>query len=234
MNTAYQPCPDCLIETTNRHVHLDLTGDWNVLSSAVLGGGLVRAKHLLNLYVDGSRADEAPEHTLARYSRERGWNGGVVGMMTAASMDSLAVEHLEHDGVHVLAAVTSGLSNAKRIGEQAEWPHFACVAPEAHTINILVLTTAELTGAALAESLIMITEAKVAVLQDLQVPSTTGAWLATGTGTDAVAVCSRVGGIPVRYVGKHVLMGELLGGLVIRALTRSLHWYGKEDGCAAC
>lgn len=221
----YSLCADGLITATDRHVHIALSGRWNVLSSAVLNGGLVHAAHLLNLRVDGNDTAQAPEITLERYSREQRWDGPVVGMMTAASMQSLAVDSMHRDGVHVTAVVTSGLDNAKRIGEAAEWPFFDQTAPAPHTINIQVLTTAELAPAAMAESLLMITEAKVAVLQNLNIPSTAGPLPATGTGTDSVAVATRIGGHPVRYAGKHVLMGEMLGQTVISALTRSLQWY---------
>lgn len=226
------PCPAYLLRHTPRHVHIRLQGRWMVLSSAALGGGMVLAEHLLNLRVDGGDLVAAPpESTLKGYSLSQGWTGTVVGMMTAASMRSLAVEHVERDGIHLAAAVTSGLSNAKRIGEPAELQGFDHVEPTAHTINIQVLITAELTPAAMAESLAMAVEAKVAVLQNLHVPSATGAIPATGTGTDAIAVASLRGGHPVRYAGKHVLMGEMLGRTVIRALTRSLGWYAANTPC---
>lgn len=226
---AHRTGQDWLIASTERHVHIALCGQWHVLSSAVLSGGMVRADHLLNLHVNGEGRCADPETTLARYSLAQGWTGTVVGMMTAASMKSLAVESVERDGIRVAAVVTSGLSNAKRIGEPAEWRFFDHPAPEPHTINIQVLTTAHLTPAAMAESLGMITEAKVAVLQNLNVDSISAPHPATGTGTDSAAVATLMGGRSVRYAGKHVLMGEMLGQTVIAALTRSLNWY-REGG----
>lgn len=72
-----------------------------------------------------------------------------------------------------------------------------------------------------------ITEAKAAVLRDRGVLSQVSDCVATGTGTDAVAVfCA--GGFEARFCGKHVLAGELVARAVMEALTASLTWYDKE------
>jgi adenosylcobinamide amidohydrolase len=208
---------------TPDHVHVSLPRDWMVLSSAVLNGGLVSARHLLNYKVpkDSAAACAAPEAALHRHARRQGWQGGIVGMMTAASMKSLRVACCEGQGIELAVLVTSGLGNLRRTGDRAEHRLIECAAPPAGTINIQCLTSACLTPAALAEALMIMTEAKTAVLHALDLRSPVSGALATGTGTDALAMASDPVGPPVRYCGKHVLFGEMLGTLVMQAVESS-------------
>ncbi len=204
-----------------RHVHVALERDWNVLSSAVLNGGLVQARHLLNLRVSGQPAHEAPEATLQRHARAQGWRGTVVGMMTAASLDSLRLACTQVQGVELAVLVTCGLSNLRRSGDRADFRLLSRAGP-AGTINIQLLTTASLTPAAMAEALMMITEAKTASLHQRDLRSPVSGLPATGTGTDALAVASDPHGPEIRYCGKHVLFGEAIGALVMEALGRAV------------
>ena len=71
----------------------------------------------------------------------------------------------------------------------------------------------------------IVTEAKAAVLRESGIRSPVSNKIATGTGTDAIAVVSGHGPETVRYCGKHVLFGEILGRLVTDALTASVKWY---------
>ena len=68
------------------------------------------------------------------------------------------------------------------------------------------------------------TEAKASVLQDFAVLSTVSQAVATGTGTDAVALACASGASPLNYAGKHVRFGEVLARLVIKALSASIRW----------
>jgi len=217
------PAGACLGHTP-AHVHVRLPGAWTVLSSAVWNGGLVRARHLLNYRVPqhGVAASAEPETTLREYVRRQGWAGGTVGMMTAASMDSLRLAQDTGQGIDLAVLVTSGLGNLRRTGDRAEHRVIDCAAPPAGTINIQCLSSACLTAAALAEALMIITEAKTAVLHALDLKSPVSGAPATGTGTDALAMACDPAGPPVRYCGKHVLFGEMLGRLVMEAVESSI------------
>lgn len=215
------PLRGARLAVTEQHVHVALERDWHVLGSAVLNGGLIRARHLLNLRVSGHAADEAPEATLQRHARAQGWRGTVVGMMTAASLDSLRLACTHVQGVELAVLVTCGLSNLRRCGDRADYRLLSRSGPPG-TINIQLLTTACLTPAAMAEALMMITEAKTALLHQRDLRSPVSDLPATGTGTDALAVACDPRGPEVRYCGKHVLFGEALGTLVMDALGRSL------------
>lgn len=215
------------IDRTDTHLHVEFDSPRWVLSSAVLNGGLVRASHIINLKVeknvDGRLTSFEPSDiTLTKYCRERGWRGEVVGMMTAATMDSFRQVQRVESNVEVTALVTVGISNAKRAGELAECREMGSVHGEKGTINLIILTNAQLTHAALVESIITVTEAKSAALQDLGVKNPVTGSPATGTGTDAVAIVSGFGPERVCYCGKHMIFGEMLASTVIEAITASL------------
>ena len=202
-----------------------------VLSSAVLGGGLGHSRRWLNLRVSGDAAHESfyesPQTTLADLCRRQGWEADTVAMMTAASMDSLRVRHttLGTGGETLAVLVTSGMANARRAGDPAEYRALGEMPAEAGTINLAVIASARLSGAALVETVLVATEAKAAVLQDLGIRSPVSGAIATGTGTDAIAVFAGHGQA-VRYAGKHTLFGEALARLVLTALDDSMHQRG--------
>jgi adenosylcobinamide amidohydrolase len=75
----------------------------------------------------------------------------------------------------------------------------------------------------MVEAVITTTEAKTAALQNLGIKSPVSDNLATGTGTDAVAIVSGHGSIKISYCGKHVVFGEILAKLVIEAVCASLN-----------
>lgn len=215
------------VEHTADHVHVGFSAPRPVLSSAVLNGGRVTADHILNLRVvknrSGSKGPFEPSTvTLDKYGRRMGWNGTLVGMMTAADADSFRREDRTEQGATVTALVTAGISNARRAGDRAECRDMILAVPETGTINIIMLTDARLTEAAMVEAVLTVTEAKAAALQDLGVRNPETGSPATGTGTDAVAVVGGHGPVEIGYCGKHMLFGEMLASTVIRALTSSL------------
>ena len=214
-----------ILEHTENHIHIELSIPHQVVSSAVLNGGMVRANHILNMKVPkDSPCPELPELALSRYCADSGWSGNAVGMMTAASMDSFRMTKKSEQGIEIVALVTSGLSNPRRAGDHAEHRQMFSHYNEIGTINIIVITSAHLTGSALIEALLITTEAKSAALQEAGIKSPVSNKPATGTGTDSVAVVSGPGPGDVRYCGKHVLFGELLGSSVIDTVSSSIQW----------
>lgn len=223
---------DILIEHTERHVHLDLGRERRVLGSCVLGGGMARVRHVLNLRVDENFLGRNPGHpspgqTLRAYCRARNWAEPCAGFMTAASMNSLRTAREEEGGLAMLCVVTAGLSNARRAGDRADCRGLPQAEPDPGTINIIAATNAWLSPAAMVDAVMTITEAKAAMLLERGVRSPVSGRAATGTGTDALAVISG-NGPALEYCGKHVLAGELLARAVISALGDSLAWYDKE------
>ena len=155
-------------------------------------------------------------------------------MGTAADMDNLAVATREFAPFTVTALVTAGAeTNALRAGVD-EGVHIEGKekgnqdGKPLGTINVLLLTNARLTEGAMAQAIILTTEAKTAALEDLRVPSsyTKGAQ-ATGTGTDSVIVVAGTTGPRVTYTGGHSRIGELIAKAVYAAVVEAL---GKQNG----
>lgn len=195
-----------------------------VLSSAVLNGGLQWADGVLNLRVPKHTEQHEPaENTLARYGESLGVTGNLVGMMTAASMGSYRLARREADGVEIFVLATAGFSNARRAGDKAEYRRMVSEPAEIGTINIILLTSACLTQAALVEAIMIVTEAKAAALQNTQVLSPVSGLIATGTGTDSVVLVNGFGP-EVTFCGKHTLFGELMAQAVIEAVSDAVSW----------
>ncbi|RTZ97181.1 MAG: hypothetical protein DSY90_08490 [Deltaproteobacteria bacterium] len=214
-------------EHTSRHVHIAFPHPRQVLSSAPYNGGWVDADHLLILNVrDNFKGDQGPfeplHKTFKNYSHRKKWTGKTVGMMTSAKMTSFRKEQRSARGVDIAVLATAGISNARRAGDPAECRTFDPVEMVTGTINIIILTTAALSPAALVETVMVVTEAKTAALQDLGILSPVTGRGATGTGTDAIAVVSGKSSPPIRFCGKHTLFGELLASATIDAVCSSL------------
>lgn len=207
---------------TEKHIHVALNSPHQVLSSAILNGGLTEAEHLMNIRVlKTSSCNESADITLQQYANNVGINGTVVGMMTAASMKSFRLEKETVQDIDIAVLVTSGLSNPRHVGDHAEYREMASHQTDVGTINIIVLTSASLPQAALVEAMMIATEAKTAALVDAKILSPVSQKLATGTGTDAIAIVNGHGP-SVQFCGKHVLFGEVLGRLVKEAVTSSI------------
>lgn len=213
-------------DINDQFFHLEFSEPVNLLSSSVLNGGFCKASHFFNTKVDanflGEKTEfEKPSVTLSTIAEANNWKGDAVGMMTAALMTSFRRVKLEKQGVWIEVFITSGVSNARRAGDKADYQFMNEACEKIGTINMIVLTNAKLSENSMIECIMMATEAKSACLQDLKVKSPVSDEIATGTGTDSCAVASGIGP-EVEYCGKHVLFGELLAKAVYRALKDSL------------
>ncbi|WP_417594416.1 adenosylcobinamide amidohydrolase [Oceanospirillum sp.] len=212
------------VEHTSDHLMVYLQKPHQVLSSGVLNGGLQWVDGVLNLRVPKHTEQHEPaETTLAHYGEILGVTGNLVGMMTAASMGSYHLAKRVADGVEIFVLATAGFSNARRAGDKAEYRRMVSEPEEIGTINIILLTNACLTQAALVEAVMMVTEAKAAALQNAKVLSPVSGLIATGTGTDSVVFVNGFGP-EVKFCGKHVLFGELMAQAVIEAVFGAISW----------
>ena len=215
------------LKQTPEHIYVGFGTEHPVLSSAVFNGGACTASNILIMQVaenfDGTKQIvENPENTLAEYCRQLQLSGTTVGMMTSASMDSFRLASRSSQGVAISVLVTAGISNARCAGDRADWRTFQTDADPTGTINIIILTNAMMSHAAMVESVMLATEAKTVAMRKLGVKSPVSGAIATGTGTDAIAVANGFGSETIRFCGKHVLFGEMLASVVIEAITESL------------
>lgn len=218
--------PQILFEKTEDHIHLEFIVPFSALSSAVLNGGFKDVKHIVNLKVPKKFCSaEKPDITLNNYCHQYGWQGITAGMMTAASMKSMCMKQIKVENVDFIVVLTTGLSNPRRVGDYAEYRNLSPISVEHDTINIILISTATFTPTAMVEAIMIITEAKVAALQKANILSPISKDIATGTGTDSVIVASqKKAEIGIEFCGKHTLTGELIGQLVIKAITDSIKW----------
>ncbi|MEJ2672056.1 MAG: adenosylcobinamide amidohydrolase [Deltaproteobacteria bacterium] len=147
-------------------------------------------------------------------------------LFTGADMANLAVQESAFKDLKVYALVTAGVqSNALRLSRD-EGRFY-----EPGTINIIVLTNRRLTPRALSRSLITITEAKTAALQDLDIRSSEHplSYQATGTGTDNIIVVAGQGA-PLDNTGGHAKMGELISVAVYQGVKQAV---ARQNGITA-
>jgi adenosylcobinamide hydrolase len=148
-------------------------------------------------------------------------------MGTAANMNYAAIATKEDRGVEVTAVVTAGVQgNAACAGDPAEWREGERGWEQiGGTINTMLLINHPLTEAAMARSVVTMTEAKSAALQRLAVSSLYSSDLATGTGTDQFAIAApESGGYRLTSASPHVKLGELIGCTVRDATLEALRW----------
>jgi len=150
--------------------------------------------------------------------------------MTAVPMNQLVIGHEESDGIWVDCFATVGITNAVRAGE---WPtvesdqraiaHFG-------TINLILVTNATLSYAAMVGAAQVVTESKTGILRDHAIPSWTGMPGATGTGTDVVVIACRVRKKEMRlsYSGTHTVIGAMIGRVVADCVTQGLALAGHR------
>ena len=152
------------MEIKRTDAYILVRGDFTVLSSAVFNGGLkehVRA--IVNANV-GEDFNEDPVEFFHKFLAQIGVKEDeVVGMMTAVPMDNASIVKKGD----VSAIVTAGLSSS--------------------TVNIILVIERDLSISALAEAIIVATEAKSRAFYELNVRSPAGE-IMTGDLTDAIAV----------------------------------------------
>ncbi|WNQ09695.1 adenosylcobinamide amidohydrolase [Paenibacillus aurantius] len=199
-----------------------------VLNSSLWGGGFGWRTGLVNRQVDKSYSCDDPGAEMECFLTRNGYEPDrTAGLLTAARVQdggyasaSLQVEEGGRaDRLEVRTWVTVGLSNKARAGlPQLEDNLFP------GTINIIVLLDGQPTEAAMVNAVITATEAKAAVLQDLNIRLESGEG-ATGTTTDAVLIAATGGGRKLSYAGTATRLGYLIGRTVYEATKASaLHY----------
>lgn len=161
-------------------------------------------------------------------------------MSTAANMQCAVVTHAAHMELAVQVVATAGvLGNATRAGDPAGWHKgpsgsvwvkrpVADTSPAevgSGTIVTLVFINQPCTPACLVKAATMVTEGKGTAILDLRLPSLQSPGLATGTGTDQLAIAApleAVGAWARHWASSHNTLGELLGRATHDAVMRCL------------
>jgi iron complex transport system substrate-binding protein len=143
-------------------------------------------------------------------------------LFTGADMDNLSIQQETFREMQVHALITAGVeSNAMRMSKD-EGLYY-----EPGTINIIIMTNMKLTSCAMTRAIITATEAKTAALSDMDIRSSygSGAYQATGTGTDNVLVVEGTG-VQLDGAGGHTKLGELIARAVYKGVQEAV---GKQN-----
>ena len=216
-----------------RTLLIDLKKPHRIISSAPRGGGIVRARSILNHQVPANpsalqRGDATtwsdPSRFLGRLAALLKARMPMIGLMTAVPMQRLVVGCEQSGPVWVECFCTVGVTNAVRAGEPLARAHRKSGRQTIGTINIILVTNATLTMMALVGAVQVATESKTAMLIQNNVRSIARkSLLATGTGTDVVVVASSLEGLlKLPYSGTHTEIGSMIGRLVAQCVQRGL------------
>jgi adenosylcobinamide hydrolase len=194
-----------------------------VLSWAVLNGGFCHADHVINHHVssDDRWFCAEPERWLEESASQLGLQGTVVGMATGVEMKTLVEVSLCGGGSSVTCFATVGCNNALSVGDPASFTTLETAPAPLHTINMILTVQQGLRDEALVEAIQIATEGRVRALYEAGIRSSLSDLIATGTGTDCIAVVS-LGGKRERYCGKHTELGELIGKATYTAVRKGI------------
>ncbi|MGI3210369.1 adenosylcobinamide amidohydrolase [Roseovarius tibetensis] len=190
---------------------LDLDHEMPVLSWAINRPGQVTARRILWREVRNADLPEdldveawLDRELTARRARD------AVCFLTSCDIGTHVDRSATAGTVTARAVATVGLSNAERVGTR-----LPATARAWGTINIAVAIDTGLTDAARIEALSIATQARTVAIAEAGLHLATG--IATGTGTDCIAVAAPAGGL--RYAGLHTDTGEAVGRAVHDAVA---------------
>ncbi len=149
---------------------------------------------------------------------------------TAANMYLAGFSEKSFRDLSVFTVSTAGVeTNAGRAGDPSQvYESNGSYETLKGTINIMVFINKELIPGAMVRAVKMATEAKTSILQELNVPSRYSSGIATGTGTDQIAIsCPILDEKPLTSAGKHSKLGELIALSVREAVKSSLSLQNK-------
>ncbi|GII60127.1 adenosylcobinamide amidohydrolase [Sphaerisporangium krabiense] len=192
---------------------------WRMISSAVLGGGIVPAEWVLNAQVVAAYARMDPREHL----RELAPPGTGVGMMTAASVDRYT--RAEDGGAEAVATVglrvPTWAASPEGVPDTELRPQRLHPAPG--TVNIVVALPVAMSDAALVNTVMTVTEAKTQALIE-------AGYACTGTASDAVCVAVRAEGPREPFGGPRSVWGARLARAVHHAvLDGARAWSAAHD-----
>ena len=207
--------PGVTLSSTAEFVLLQSDRPLFMLSSAIVGGGLLTASRIINRHVDKNYRGGDPVADQTAFAQAHGVQPPFAGLMTAVNLDKTRTATRREGDLTVSAVVTAGVGNATCAGVSAP------MAPRPGTINIIVLVDGNLTPAALVNAVITTTEVKTHTLLERGVKTPDGI-AATGTSTDAVVIACTGKGAPLPYAGPLTLVGSLIGQCVRACMQEAL------------
>ena len=207
--------PGIVIHEKPEALHVQSSELLTTLSSSFFGGGFRRVRHILNANVAENYCSNNPAADLRAIAGRCGVSDPFVGLLTAVPLHKARTSFAKQADVRVGALITAGVTNATSAGVS-----LPCQSTPG-TINIILLLNAKLTRAAMLNAIVTATEAKCAVLHEMNVCTPDGA-IATGTSTDTVTIAMTGVGPTLSYAGPATVVGWLIAKTVRHALQQSL------------
>ncbi|MDR6226105.1 adenosylcobinamide amidohydrolase [Desmospora profundinema] len=210
------------VTVTPSHLTVDAPVEMEMLSSAPVGGGWFRGKRIVNRHVQKGYCHPRPVAETREWLGTQGMDpSATVALLTAARMEDAAVTEEAGEGFRLAAIVTAGVSNAARAGKAG--PVYPLLT-EPGTINTILIIDGQVDPCAMVNGVITATEAKTAVLQELDIRDGDGD-VVTGTTTDAVVIAATqdpARGERHHYAGSASPLGRGIALAVHQALMRVL------------
>ncbi len=211
-------------------LEIDLGAPHRVLSWSLSAPGFTHASHIL--WREVRNADLPPDMDVRGWLRDRLRERGrtdAVAMLTSRDLDAYETARATVGGVTATCVATVGLSNAERVGARVDrrdkdWRDKDWGDKDWGTINLAVCLDAGLGDGALLETLSIATQARTAAVMDVGYRLPTG--IATGTGTDCIAVAAPAGN--AAFAGLHTPPGEAVGRAVYDAIHQGAQVWMNE------
>jgi|SRR6056297_1827067 len=188
----------------------DLGSEMRVLSWAINRPGFADARRIV--WREVRNADLPVDLDVTRWfaqELEARNASDAVAFLTSRDVSRYHVAQATAAATRADVVTTVGLSNAERVGARMDR-----TGQDWGTINVAIRLNRRLTDAALLEAMSIAVEARTAAVMDADLPLATG--VATGTGTDCVAIAARRG--LAAYAGLHTDIGEAVGRAVYDAV----------------
>lgn len=187
----------------------DLGRDMQVLSWAINRPGFVTARRIVWREVRNANLRKGMDvrEWLDDALQSQGY-ADAVAFLTSRDVSLFTQSAAKVGRTTAQCVATVGLSNAERVGSRVDRQ-----TQDWGTINLAVRLNSGLSQTGLIETLSIVTQARTSAIIEAGLALPAG--LATGTGTDCIAVAAPDG--PQDYAGLHTDIGEAVGLAVCRA-----------------
>lgn len=195
-------------------LRFDLGQQMAVLSWSVNRPGFVLASQILWREVRNADLPQGMDVRmwLANELKRRN-SEDAVALLTSRAIKHFESRTAEVGSVVAQAVATVGLSNGERVGQRVDYSN-----RDWGTINVAVRVDTGLSQTGLIEAMSIAVQARTAAVMDAHFNLPTG--VATGTGTDCVAVAAPIG--TVDFAGLHTDIGEAVGRAVYDAVAAGM------------
>ncbi|MDQ0228987.1 adenosylcobinamide amidohydrolase [Metabacillus malikii] len=207
---------------TEEYIHVHFNKPLRTISNSVIGEGLNWSKHFVNVRVDKQYNSATPVEDLTNLLSSNAIpTKHTCGLMTAVNLEDAVMLSYNDLGIPIFVVVTAGTGNAVDITAQIDTEENRTIG----TINTMLFIDAHLTDGALINAMMSVTEAKVKVLNELQIIDPVTKTIATGTSTDAIIIGVTQRGEAKLYAGSGTTIGKSIGQAVYQATFKSLENY---------